>query len=68
MKYTVIYEKGQKSWGAYIPDLPGCVAVGDTKSEVKKLIREAIEMHLDTLREGGQSIPKPESFSELVEV
>ena len=47
MRYAVIIEKGQSSFGAYVPDLPGCVAVGDTREEVKVLIQEAIEFHLE---------------------
>jgi len=68
MKYAVVYEHGPTSWGAYVPDLPGCVAVGATRSEVKKLIREAIEFHLEGMREAGEPIPEPASSVELVEV
>ena len=53
MKYTVIYEKGPTSWGAYVPDLPGVVAVGDTRDEAEQLIHEAVEMHLEAMREEG---------------
>ena len=68
MRYMVVIEKGEKSWGAYVPDLPGCVAVGDTEEEVKQLIQEAIEFHLEDLTEGGAQIPKPMSRSDYVEV
>jgi predicted RNase H-like HicB family nuclease len=68
MEYLVIVEKGPKSYGAYVPDLPGCVAVGETRREVKRLIREAIEMHLDALEESGEQVPVPTSRSELVRV
>jgi predicted RNase H-like HicB family nuclease len=68
MKYTVIYEKGPTSWGAYVPDLPGCIAVGDTRPEVERLVREAIQLHLEALRETGESIPSPSSFAGEVEV
>jgi len=68
MRYAVIIEKGEKSYGAYVPDLPGCVAVGKTKREVLKLIREAIELHLEGMREEGIPIPTPASTSETVEV
>ncbi len=68
MKYVVILEKEENNWGAYVPDLPGCVAVGDAKLEAKQLIQEAIEFHLEGLREEGEPIPQPESFTELVEV
>ena len=63
MKYLVIYEKGPTSWGAYIPDLPGCVAVGKTEAEVRTLIEGAIEMHLRSMREDGDPIPEPTSLS-----
>ena len=68
MQYTVIFERGETSYGAYVPDLPGCVAVGETREEVENLIREAIEFHLDGLREDGMPIPEPASSSQLVEV
>ena len=68
MKYAVIIEKGESSYGAYVPDLPGCVAVGETKEEVKRLIHEAIEFHLEGLKEDGETIPEPSSSIEFVEV
>ena len=68
MRYLVVVEKGPKSFGAYVPDLPGCIAAGDSKAEVLKLIREAIEFHLEGLKEDGQPIPPPSSSSEVVEV
>jgi predicted RNase H-like HicB family nuclease len=68
MRYLVVVEKGATSFGAYVPDLPGCVAAGESKDEVLSLIREAIELHLEGLKEEGQPIPTPSSTSELVEV
>jgi predicted RNase H-like HicB family nuclease len=68
MKYAVIVEKGADSFGAHVPDLPGCVAVAETKDEVLELIQEAIEFHLESLREDGQPIPPPSSSVEYVEV
>jgi predicted RNase H-like HicB family nuclease len=68
MKYTVIYEKGPTSWGAYVPDLPGVIAVGDSRDEVERLIREAIGFHLEGMREEGISIPPPSSFAGVVEI
>lgn len=68
MHYLVVVEKGPSSFGAYVPDLPGCVAVGETREEVLMLIREAIEFHLEGLKEEGQPIPPPSSSSEVVEV
>lgn len=68
MQYDVIIEKGASSFGAYVPDLPGCVAVGQTETEVKELIREAIKLHLEDLKEEGLTISQPISLSELIEV
>lgn len=68
MKYAVIVEKGDGSFGAHVPDLPGCVAVAETKEEVLELIQEAIEFHLEALRDDGQPIPPPSSSVEYVEV
>jgi predicted RNase H-like HicB family nuclease len=69
MQYTVIIEKETTSdWGAYIPDLPGCVAVGETREEVERLIREATELHLGGMREDGEPIPTPNSRAIVVEV
>lgn len=68
MEYLVVVEKGPSSYGAYVPDLPGCVAAADTKDEVLSLIKEAIEFHLEGLKEDGEPIPSPASTSEVVEV
>lgn len=68
MQYLVIVEEGPKSFGAYVPDLPGCIAAGESKEEVLTLIREAIEFHVVSLKEHGEPIPPPSSSSELVEV
>ena len=68
MKYTVIYEHGPTSWGAYVPDLPGVISVGDSRQEVERLIQEAIELHLDGMREEGLPIPAPSSSAGEVEV
>ncbi len=68
MEYLVVVEKGKTSYGAYVPDLPGCVAVGGTRREVLKLIREAIELHIEALREQGDPIPPPTSKSELIKI
>jgi len=59
MKFKVIIEKGPTSYGAYIPDLPGCVAVGKSTKEVVRLIKEAAKLHVKKMREDGDSIPKP---------
>jgi predicted RNase H-like HicB family nuclease len=68
MKYAVVVEKGPDSFGAYVPDLPGCVAVARTRKEVLALVREAIEYHLDGLRQDGSDIPVPSSSVRYVEV
>jgi predicted RNase H-like HicB family nuclease len=68
MRYAVIVEEGESSFGAHVPDLPGCVAVAETKQEVLKLIQEAIEFHLEGLRDDGQPIPPPSSSVEYVDV
>lgn len=68
MEYLVILEQGPTSFGAYVPDLPGCVAVGETKNEALQLIREAIELHIESLRENGETVPAPHSSVERVAV
>ncbi len=68
MEYLVVVEKGRSSYGAYVPDLPGCVAAGDTRREVLKLIRDAVKLHIEALRESGQSVPEPTSKSDVVRV
>ena len=68
MRYTVIFEHGPTSWGAYVPDLPGVISVGDSREEVARLIQEAIELHLDGMREEGLPIPPPSSFAGEVEI
>ena len=68
MQYAVVLERGESSFGAYVPDLPGCVAVGETEAEARELIREAIEFHLDGMREDGDVIPLPSAHVEYVEI
>jgi predicted RNase H-like HicB family nuclease len=68
MKYLVVIEQGTSSFGAYVPDLPGCIAVGETHAEVATLIQEAIELHIEDLKAQGQQVPSPHSSSELVTV
>jgi len=58
MRYTVVIEKGNSSYGAYVPDLPGCVSIGNTLAEVQENIREAIALYLEVLKEDGQPIPE----------
>ena len=68
MKYAVVIEKSETGFGAYVPDLPGCVAVGETLAETEALIREAVEFHLDGLREDGLTVPQPSTVADYVEV
>jgi len=68
MRYLVIIEKGLSSFGAYVPDLPGCIAAAKTREEGLELIQEAIEFHLEGIRGEGAPVPRPYSYSEFVEV
>ena len=68
MKYMVVVEQGPNSVGAYVPDLPGCIAAGESREEVLELIREAMELHLEALHEQGKTPPPPSSSSEIVDV
>lgn len=67
-RFMVIVERGEASWGAHVPDLPGCIAVGENREEVLRLIREAIEFHIDGLKRDGLPVPAPSSEGEFVEV
>ena len=58
-EYTVIYERGPNNWSAYVPDLPGCIATGKTRGELETLIREAIEFHIEGMRQHGEPVPEP---------
>ena len=68
LKYMVVIEKGPSSYGAFVPDLPGCIAAGETEAETLELIQEAIQFHLDDLRLGGKPVPEPVSKSAFVEI
>ncbi|HMG59042.1 MAG TPA: type II toxin-antitoxin system HicB family antitoxin [Burkholderiales bacterium] len=68
MRYAIVIEKAENNYSAYVPDLPGCVATGATVEEVEGQIREAIEFHLDGLREDGVVIPQPASRVEYIDV
>ncbi len=67
-EYTVIYEWAGENYSAYVPDLPGCIACGDTIEETEELMREAIELYIETLRDDGQPIPDPTTKASLVAV
>lgn len=68
MGYLVVVEKGKTGYGAYAPDLPGCVAVAENRREVLKLMREAIALHIEALRQAGEPVPSPVSKSQVVKV
>ena len=68
MQYVVIFEKGEESYGAYLPDLPGCVAVGETLDEVRTLIVEAIQLHIEALQAEGTAVPPPTSIPVLMDI
>ena len=68
MRYAIVIEKAEGNYSAYVPDLPGCVATGATVEETEAQIREAIEFHLDGLRQDGSPIPQPASRVEYVDV
>ncbi|HWF46711.1 MAG TPA: type II toxin-antitoxin system HicB family antitoxin [Bryobacteraceae bacterium] len=68
MQYTVVIEKAPGNYSAYVPDLPGCISTGNTREEIERNIREAIEFHLEGMCEDGLSIPEPTSSAVLVEV
>ena len=68
MTYVVVYEQTDNGWSAYLPDLPGCIAAGETRKETGSLIRKAIVFHLEGLREADEIIPEPGTWTEMVEV
>lgn len=68
MQYGVNIEQSATGFGAYVPDLPGCVAVGETEEEVRQLIREAIEFHIDGLEEDGQPVPSPSARVAYIDI
>ena len=68
MRYAVVIEKAEGNFSAYVPDLPGCAATGSTVEETEQAIREAIQFHLEGMREDGVAIPQPTSRVDYVEV
>jgi predicted RNase H-like HicB family nuclease len=68
MKYLVVVERGKDGWGAHVPDLPGCIAAGETRDEALRLIREAIVFHIDGLQAAGETVPLPTSEGQIVDV
>jgi predicted RNase H-like HicB family nuclease len=67
-KYAVVIEKAEKNYSAYIPDVPGCVAVGATVEEVRQTLMEALASHLELMRQAGEPIPEPSTIADYVEV
>jgi predicted RNase H-like HicB family nuclease len=68
MQYLVVIEEGESGFGAYVPDLPGCIAAAASRDEVVALIQEAIEFHIEGLRDQGNVVPRPTSTAQVVEV
>ncbi|MDH4186223.1 MAG: type II toxin-antitoxin system HicB family antitoxin [Nitrospira sp.] len=68
MRYAVVIEKALSNYAAYVPDLPGCIATGSTVAETESFIREAIEFHLEGLKEDGLPIPLPSSHVEYIDI
>ncbi|MBV9007854.1 MAG: type II toxin-antitoxin system HicB family antitoxin [Verrucomicrobia bacterium] len=68
MRYAIVLERSPTSYGAYVPDLPGCVAAAETREEALQLIREAIEFHIEKMQAEGLSVPEPLSSAEYVDV
>jgi predicted RNase H-like HicB family nuclease len=68
LKYAVIFEKAQSNWSAYVPDLPGCITTGTTLEDTERNIREAIQGHVQALREFGETVPDPTTIAREVEV
>ncbi|MDX2170180.1 MAG: type II toxin-antitoxin system HicB family antitoxin [Deltaproteobacteria bacterium] len=68
MRYLVVVEEGATSFGAYVPDLPGCVAAAESREEVLQVIRDAIELHIESLKQDGRPVPPAASTSAIVDV
>ena len=68
MQYTIVIEQTPRNSSAYVPDLPGCIATGATREEVVRQIRDAIEFHIEGMREQGELVPAPQSTATVVEV
>lgn len=67
-RYAVVFEKAENNWAAYVPDLPGCVTTGKTLEETQRNVREAIELHLESMHEVGEMVPEPTSQVGVVEL
>jgi predicted RNase H-like HicB family nuclease len=67
-KYVAVFEKGDRNWSAYVPDLTGCVAAGETRRETEQLIRLAARLHLRSIREDGERVPRSRTHAEVISV
>ena len=67
-RYVVVYEQTPNNWSAYLPDLPGCIATGKSREDVHRLIREAVELHVESLRAHGEPLPEPGVWTGAVDV
>jgi len=67
-EYTVLFESGKHNWSAYVPDLPGCIATGKTRKQVERMIREAIEFHVEGIKKRGEAVPEPTTEAGVVAV
>lgn len=68
MRYAVVYEQTPRNWAAYVPDLPGCVATGQSRKDVERLITEGIRLHIELMRQSGESVPPPTTLVGSVDV
>ncbi len=68
MRYTIVIEKASNNYAAYVPDLPGCIATGSTEKKVISKIREAITLHIESLREHGEPVPRPQCSATVLDV
>ena len=68
IKYAVVFERSEDGYGAYVPDLPGCVTIGDTLAETEVNIREAIAGHIAVMKEYGDIVPQPTTLAEYIEI
>ena len=68
MNYAIVIEKGENNYSAYVPDLPGCIVTGKTIDEIRQLMREGIELHIEGMQRDGESVPAPTAVCEYIEV
>ena len=67
-KYAIVIEKAEQNFSAYVPDVPGCIATGETVEETRQLLMDALASHLELLREAGEPVPQPSTLADYVEV